>query len=309
MRFYNLTNNVASTSNTYATSYPKYGKDAFGDNLGLIHKLLKDGTQNKHNLTDPKDIVYVTIFSFAEKKNKKTLTYKYIKYPVILLPILLSYYSVLTQQCYSSQANNTGCEYMAVFDKGLIKLDPTHIQVLISKLYYVKGTVLDTPLERCKNCASYRPLILTHAEVGVLLNLCMNKDMTEIYSFLINQSANYGYDVRHNGQFHHDKKYSKSLMVEKDLLQNLVLVVQDLPSLIKYIKEDIDPSVNEGLQKYRGQLTAMEMSLWSLDNDFNNYIYDNLKVVYDNERFPHHLRLKRSQFTYNNIHKRNRFNV
>lgn len=85
------------------------------------------------------------------------------------------------------------------------------------------------------------------------------------------------------------------------LMNSCVFMVRDL-NLLKENLSKMDYDVNEGAQKWRGQVNSMNNFLSFWDCDFRNSLYDHHCYHIDNGRLDYGL-LPRNKFSFKNIHK------
>lgn len=98
-------------------------------------------------------------------------------------------------------------------------------------------------------------------------------------------------------------RLAEPLSQDINIINSLLFVVNDINKFISTINETKILSVNEGSQKWRGQVNSMNSLLATLDNDYRNSLYNHNRYhVRYNTNLGYKHELDRSKFSFRNIH-------
>lgn len=157
-------------------------------------------------------------------------------------------------------------------------------------------------VEVSKIFSQYHLFTFSHKEKGYLFKCIENNDFVRISAFFLTKLKEEGIHEGEGYTYYDNNILNRSAFNVKFNLESFVVFTADLPSFIKYIKENIDPNVNEGPQKNRGQVNEMGYILSTLDEDFRSFLYYNAMVSQNARNIEHKDRLYQGDFSFQNVH-------
>lgn len=92
-------------------------------------------------------------------------------------------------------------------------------------------------------------------------------------------------------------------MLDTNILNNSIFIVRDLNKFLNIIKTDPSFNLNQGNQKWRGQINSLNSFINSFDQDFRNSLYSYNQYHISVDTISPAYNLPRNLFSFNNIHK------
>lgn len=221
---------------------------------------------------------------------KKTLVYNYIYYDKLFIFCLL-YYFIFRDECISKVSREWG-NYLVIADTNISKEK-------INPLIFNKESKLVNTLDNIHNyelsldqliCIMYRLIyVADYDNMSKLINLMMNRDNTKCIKEI--------YSTKEYKIIEKEKNY----YTEVPLLDSTLFFVTNLNQFINNIKNN-GVDINQGPQKFRGQINSSSCFLSLLDLDFRNILYRHNNYHYHNNMTQSVTELSKKHFGFKNIH-------
>ena len=258
----------------------------------LIKGRMPNNLVSEKSVSLDKSGVYLVAFGVLNN-DKPTLIYSYIFYPDLFVDLLLMYLILRNRFRESIIYNRWGTFYTFIDEslgygkEGLIKLlmdSPNSFNEYLNLDSHDK----DEDLDFFYNSKKYI-YINNIYKMCYLLNLVYSLDNISFIQSLYKEHIP-------------EDKLSSNPKIYTNLSDNCLFVVRDLNKFINIIKKGgID--VNQGPQKWRGQINYLHSFIACLDEDFRDSLYHyNLHHVKEGNISPD-LRLSKNKFSFKNIHK------
>lgn len=270
-----------------------------------LHKALDEERLNKDRKVSENLGIYLVAVRLLNN-DKGTIIYNYIYYPEIFLETFITY--VITRNINSSRYNEWGDTFFIInkdvffknhnFNKFDIK-DGDYSRFMFSDLsdlnkyfdsikqYY--SSSITTSLINLINSLTY--ITLNMDELINILKLSVNKDYKKYIGTILKpfiDSKLFNLDDIDNEQ-------------DINLLNCNLFIVNDI-NTFKNAAKTYNYDINEGPQKWRGQINSMSGLLSSIDSDYRNslYYHNNYHVRFG--QVDTNYALPKSKFSFRNIH-------
>lgn len=257
----------------------------------LIKGRMPNNLVSKKSVSLDKPGVYLVAFGVLNN-DKPTLIYSYIFYPDLFVDLLLMYLIIRTRFRDSIIYNRWGTFYTFIDEslgygkEGLIKLlmdSPNSFNEYLNLDSHDK----DEDSDFFYNSKKYI-YINNIYKMCYLLDLVYRLDNISFIQSLYKE------------HIPEDKLWSNS-KIYTNLLDNCLFVVRDLNKFINIIKKG-GINVNQGSQKWRGQINSLYSFIACLDEDFRDSLYHyNLHHASSGSKSDV-LKLSKDNFSFKNIH-------
>lgn len=260
---------------------------------GSFDNNIKSRDISKDNL----GIYVVKIKTFALSKD--ILVYNYIYYPNLFIDYLLMY--VLTRYgMYNSMVFKEWGDYLIILDDSLFsKYDKNSVldynkynERYIKTLKYHANLYMDgyNDLYDILHIIKTMNYVTDYKTMLYIINLMCKNQTSDLVKFVLKN------DELKKNLF--DNKFNDELIDDYRLLNNCVFFVKDLELFKKTIEDSF--VINEGSQKWRGQVNTMNSFLNLWDYDFRENLWDNYTYHLNkgNIEFP----ISKNKFSFKNIH-------
>jgi len=149
------------------------------------------------------------------------------------------------------------------------------------------------------NLINKMTVTIDNEAMSSLIDLGFKKDFNEINNFLFEGDSYYlaGQNILFS-----DLKDNNNLVSDLNVINSCLFVVSDLNIFIKNLKVK-GYEINEGPQKWRGQVNSINNFLSSLDIDFRNSLYRHNQYHVKHHKIHESLSLAKSKFYFINIHQ------
>lgn len=248
--------------------------------------------------------IYVVTFRIlGENHKKRTIIYNYLYYPEIFLNCLLAY-SLIRYNLKKSITFSEWGDYLIIIDKDLLSIADN--QTILSynninesytrRVDYLISEFSTSPFHNLYDILDILKMmnyIADNESMAHLLHLIHNKSISPFIKVVMKGCENVDLICNELSNEFVDN-YIK-------LMNSSVFMVRDL-NLLKENLSKLNYDVNEGAQKWRGQVNSMNNFLSFWDCDFRNSLYDHHCYHIDNGRLDYGL-LPRNKFSFKNIHK------
>jgi hypothetical protein len=245
--------------------------------------------------------IYLVMFRIL-KKDSNILVYNYIYYPYIFFSCLFTY--LITKDKYiNSVIYKEWGDYLTVIDykfndsnledKFMLNIYNEHFKNLINTMSNTKY-IASNYLEMF-NFLNRLLYIADNEIMSELIDLACKRHHLEFLQRILGSFMEYDLNKK---KLDNDKKEDD---VNINIINGCLFVVQDLNLFIEGIKNK-NYIVNEGPQKWRGQVNSINNFLNCLDMDFRNSLYLHNLYHIQNRNIDKRFELSKSKFSFNNIH-------
>ena len=227
------------------------------------------------------------IFIKTLNKNKKQLVYKYVRYND-LFSSALSYF-LFNRWRYNSLLFGQWGKYLVTLaidnkdlkENFLVNYDENFKEILEVYLKY-----RNDPIEFIYNLTS----VANNDKASLLIDLAFRKSYSEYIKQILTNTSLYD---KYTESFYTDFK-----VMNFNLLDHGLYIVTDLKSFLSNV-EKRGYEINQGPQKWRGQVSALTKKLICFDIDFRSSLYNHSKYHYKLSQGPF---IPKNKFTFDNIH-------
>ena len=275
-----------------------------------LHNLLLNGYKLNRNrdidVNEPG--IYMVVFKVVKVKGEDTLVYKYIKYPYIFHDTIYSYILKESSSLVITNDKSVGVDYMFVMqyffetkDELVSEINSISSQFKYKTMYNnTRGIYPRNIVDLCKMLLQGCPIFLNQTDICNLISLAWQR---KVYEAVVKFIQLYDfYKDEKEGLTMIQERLKKPNLEKYNLLGRLIFVTDDLNSLLKEIRKDYNPSVNAGIQKWRGQSDSLSHTIDSIDTDFRKSLNRHNQYHVNVGNIPKNSLIGRSKFSYQNIH-------
>lgn len=267
--------------------------------LELYDALEKGYWNNERLLSKNSNGIYLVMFRVLNK-DTNVLIYNYMYYPNIFFICLFAYLIVKDKYINSIIYKEWG-DYLTIIDykfndsnledKFIFNKYNEHLRKSlygISKSEYIVSNYNET-----FNLINRMTYVADSKIMSELIDLAYKRCYIEFIKKILGSNNEYNLLEK---ILENDKE-----KININIMNSCLFVVQDLSLLIKCIK-DKNYIVNEGPQKWIGQINSISNFLSCLDIDFRNSLYNHNRYHIKNKNIDKRFELNRSKFSFKNIH-------
>jgi DNA-dependent RNA polymerase len=245
--------------------------------------------------------VYVVTIRMVSEKESNKLVYNYILYDSLFFECLLAYFLFKRKDSLAFREHGY---YFTIFDvysfrdnlsaedgrKTLVKYYNEKLFIYLNKnkkLPFLYSHVLDF---------IYKINIFGDCDkMSYLIDLACRRLYLDFINNVLHDFDSYNlFDGKLNTICKYDTK-------DHNILKGCIFVVRDIHSLINSLV-DKGYSINQGIQKYRGQINSANSLLNCIDIDFRDSLYNHNKYHIDMGTRPKDSYLTRDKFSFKRIH-------
>ena len=274
----------------------------------LHNVLLTSKLENSTNTISKNNGIYVVAVRLLNQENR-TLIYNYIYYPSIFIETWVAF--LLFRNINSLRFNQWGDTFV-IINQDLINNSATLKFPIVEEglgarfrlnseseavraLHYISNNYLHANVEQFINVFNQLNYICSDTnELVNLLTLGFNKEYKAYFNHLL-KSLNREIILDDNPNLEHVKDDDKL-----NITNTSIYMVNDINCFVKTLNKNF--SVNEGPQKWRGQINSMNGILSTMDIDYRNSLYNHNNFHVRNNTIHRNYSLPRSSFSFRNIH-------
>ena len=235
----------------------------------------------------------------------RTLIYNYVYYPnafnVPLMWFLVGKVDFKNSLVYSEWGDFfTVIDVKLPYNKFQNKLDCNNANDYLLKIMSIRSFGFTYVIQNYNDLFTLINTMVATVDIesiSTLVDLGVRKDYEEFKQFLFEGNH---YNLA-NKSVVFDKMNGK-LDGNLNVINSCLFVVSDLNYLLKEVKSK-GYEINEGPQKWRGQVNSMNNFLTSIDIDFRNSLYRHNQYHVKHNKINESLSLAKSNFSYRNIHQ------
>jgi len=265
----------------------------------LVTGHLPQSSQNKKSVSLDKFGFYLVAFRILGNNNP-TLIYNYVFYPDIFTDVFLMY-SITRFRFIDSWIYNEWGGIFTFIDeslgydkKGIIK-DLMHTPDKFNEYLYLEYRNPESEINNLNinsnviNFLNKRVYIMNLYKMFNILNSIYLRDDRNFMHHLYSRPLD---------------KIPSNFMLETSILNNSVFIVRDLNKFLNIIKRETSFNLNQGNQKWRGQINSLNSFINCFDQDFRHDLFLYNQYHIDRDNISYALNLPKDLFSFNNIHKK-----
>jgi hypothetical protein len=246
----------------------------------------------------------------ALNKDSKTLIYNYVYYPNVFREALL-WFHIAKVDFRNSLVYSEWGDFLTVIDNNLGSDDmPNKLNINKHNDYLIRTigmnkigfTYTVNNYKELFNLINKMNVTLEDKSISYLMDLAFNKQFSEIKDFLFEGDSYSLADQTILFNHLNDNSSNAKIVTNLNALNSCLFIVNDLNTLVKNIKAK-GYEMNEGPQKWRGQVNSINNFLYSLDIDFRNSLYRHNQYHVKQGKIDESLSLAKSKFSFRNIHQ------
>jgi len=280
-----------------------------------LQEVLKSGVFNKDEMSMIKNQKGIYLVLFRRLNNESNvLVYNYLFYPscfATLINIFLLRKNDFNNSLVYSEWGDffTSIELEAIYDESNLNSNKSDLSKLFVNQYnnYLTKLINREGISSDYVMSSYNDLLAfvnkmnyctDKDSMSALIDLACNKDYKKFVSLIFDNQNIFDLSKK---KFSWD--YTKlDSNVDINILNGSLFVVDDLNSLIKNVVNK-GYIVNQGPQKFRGQVNSMNNFLTCIDIDFRSSLYRHNVFHVKRGTISSSFALNKSHFSYRNIHQ------
>lgn len=229
------------------------------------------------------------IFIKSLNKDKKQLVYNYIRYNDLFTPALLNY--LVNRWRYNSLLFSQWGKYLVI----MAVEDPNKKESYLANKNENFKEILDIYLRYRNNQDPIGFInglthVTKHDHMSLLIDLAFKKSYSEYLKEILTDTTLYNTYVK---SFYADFK-----VININLLEHSLYFVTKLKPFLSSV-EKRGYEINQGPQKWRGQLNGLRNKLFCLDIDFRKSLYNHSQYHFKLCDQPN---ISRDKFSFDNIH-------
>ena len=146
---------------------------------------------------------------------------------------------------------------------------------------------------------------VANSSIKFLIKKVLEKDYKNLLLFILKSMKlrldKYNYDTEYAELFF---KFEKYFLDKYNLLDRMIFVTSDLEGLIRDLNNELGDGieVNQGPQKWRGQINYLNFIINKIDSDFRYSMCRHNEYHVSNRTIPENYLLGKSKFSFKNIH-------
>lgn len=269
-------------------------------------------TDESNQIVSKKKGVYLVSFRYLNK-DKNTVVYNYIYYDIVFLYSIINFlpYKNVDSVRYFEWGDTFVAINEGVFqgldynDKRLYPHVTGSYDPVYSKYLSTSIEDFDTVFDEVNNYYIDSQLRLVISAINKLNKLVSNNEMLDIFKYAIEKNS-IDFIISILNPLY-DAEYIKKKLGDNDqeetfnLINSCIFVVGDIDLFIQDLIK-LGYNVNEGPQKWRGQVNSINGLLTTMDMDFRNSLYNH--NLYHVKKGHVHLnyKLDKSLFSFRNVH-------
>ena len=248
--------------------------------------------------------VYFVSFRLLNNSDKRTLIYNYTYYPISFCCSIVVYF--ILRNFYIKDRFTDRGYYFVVLDSNFLNITDMDHYIKTANMIDKKGINCMWLFDDVANHFGTKDLYDAKYWLNFTTKL-MYIDNTEVMSNIIKLGVNKNF-LSYINLIYKDTplpqdNFGNLSQPEFSVLDSTLFVVEDLEYLIKRV-EDKGFIINQGPQKWRGQLNSMNSFHGVLDMDYRESLYNHYDYHRDNLNASlYTCNLGRKHFSFSNIHK------
>jgi hypothetical protein len=222
-----------------------------------LHNVLINGYRLKRDRTINKNEegIYIVVFKHVKIEGKKTLIYKYIKYPYILYDLIYKYITIESSSLVITNGNSIGTDFLFVMENFAFRKDEISPIVrdlaenFLLRSFNSKGIFPRNVIDMLKMLLHGCSIFLDKSEICEFIKLSSERKIYDLLVKMVNLYNLYESEKQQEGLRILREGLDKVNYVNYNFLGKVVFVTNDLDSLINKIRLSYDKGVNPGPQK------------------------------------------------------------